>query len=200
MAIWVIIGIIAIGVAQNFFTPESAGQVSQSLMESQPIGAGIPGMAEQNQVIEILELVGNLNIPLILFSFIFYFLAGYLMYSSLLGAVGAAVDNEEDSQQLVFPITFPMILSIMLLFPVARNPEGTLAFWGSVIPFTSPIIMMVRIPYGLPVWELLLSMFLLVGATIGAIWIAAKIYKTGLLMYGKKVNLKELIKWLRYKH
>jgi ABC-2 type transport system permease protein len=200
VAIWVIIGIIAIGVAQNFFTPESAGQVSQSLMESQPIGAGIPGMAEQNQVIEILELVGNLNIPLILFSFIFYFLAGYLMYSSLLGAVGAAVDNEEDSQQLVFPITFPMILSIMLLFPVARNPEGTLAFWGSVIPFTSPIIMMVRIPYGLPVWELLLSMFLLVGATIGAIWIAAKIYKTGLLMYGKKVNLKELIKWLRYKH
>ncbi len=200
VAIWVIIGIIAIGVAQNFFTPESAGQVSQSLMESQPIGAGIPGMAEQNQVVEILELVGNLNIPLILFSFIFYFLAGYLMYSSLLGAVGAAVDNEEDSQQLVFPITFPMILSIMLLFPVARNPEGTLAFWGSVIPFTSPIIMMVRIPYGLPVWELLLSMFLLVGATIGAIWIAAKIYKTGLLMYGKKVNLKELIKWLRYKH
>ncbi len=200
VAIWVILGIIAITAAQSFFTPESAGQMTQSLMESQPMGAGMPAMAEQNQVAEVLELVGSLNIPLILFSFLFYFLAGYLMYSSLLGAVGAAVDNEEDSQQLVLPITFPLILSIMLLFPVARNPEGPIAFWGSVIPFTSPIVMMVRIPYGLPVWELLLSMFLLVAATVGAIWIAAKIYKTGLLMYGKKVNIKELIKWLRYKH
>lgn len=200
VAIWVILGIIAITAAQSFFTPESAGQMTQSLMESQPMGVGMPAMAEQNQVAEVLELVGNLNIPLILFSFLFYFLAGYLMYSSLLGAVGAAVDNEEDSQQLVLPITFPLILSIMLLFPVARNPEGPIAFWGSVIPFTSPIVMMVRIPYGLPVWELLLSMFLLIAATVGAIWIAAKIYKTGLLMYGKKVNIKELIKWLRYKH
>lgn len=200
VAIWVILGIIAITAAQSFFTPESAGQMTQSLMESQPMGVGMPAMAEQNQVAEVLELVGSLNIPLILFSFLFYFLAGYLMYSSLLGAVGAAVDNEEDSQQLVLPITFPLILSIMLLFPVARNPEGPIAFWGSVIPFTSPIVMMVRIPYGLPVWELLLSMFLLIAATVGAIWIAAKIYKTGLLMYGKKVNIKELIKWLRYKH
>ena len=200
VAIWVILGIIAITAAQSFFTPESAGQMTQSLMESQPMGVGMPAMAEQNQVAEVLELVRSLNIPLILFSFLFYFLAGYLMYSSLLGAVGAAVDNEEDSQQLVLPITFPLILSIMLLFPVARNPEGPIAFWGSVIPFTSPIVMMVRIPYGLPVWELLLSMFLLIAATVGAIWIAAKIYKTGLLMYGKKVNIKELIKWLRYKH
>ena len=121
------------------------------------------------------------------------------MYSSLLGAVGAAVDNDEDSQQMVFPITFPLIISIMLLFPIARNPEGPVAFWSSIIPFTSPVAMIARIPYGIPAWELLLSMFLLLLATFGAIWVAAKIYKTGLLMYGKKVTIFELIKWLRYK-
>ncbi|MFA5533489.1 MAG: ABC transporter permease, partial [Mariniphaga sp.] len=92
-----------------------------------------------------------------------------------------------------------LIVSIMLLFPIARNPEGPIAFWGSVIPFTSPVAMLARIPYGVPAWELILSMVLLVLSTLGAIWVAARIYKIGLLMYGKKVNLKELIKWLRYK-
>jgi ABC-2 type transport system permease protein len=149
---------------------------------------------------EIMEMVGNLNLPLILFSFLFYFLAGYLLYSSFLGAVGAAVDNDEDSQQMVFPVTFPLILSIMLLFPIARNPEGQLAFWCSIIPFTSPVAMMARVPYGIPIWELLLSMGLLVLTTIGAIYAAAKIYRVGLLMYGKKVNIREMIKWLRYKN
>lgn len=200
VAIWVLIGIIGLTVAQSFFTPESAQQMSQSLMESrQAMGPNMQETAGQNQVTEILEVIGNLNISLILFSFVFYFLAGYLMYSSLLGAVGAAVDNDEDSQQMVFPITFPLILSIMLLFPISRNPEGPVAFWGSIIPFTSPVAMLARVPYGVPAWELILSMGLLVVATVGAIWVAAKIYKTGLLMYGKKVNLKELIKWLRYK-
>jgi ABC-2 type transport system permease protein len=122
------------------------------------------------------------------------------MYSSLLGAVGAAVDNDEDSQQLVFPITFPLILSIMLLFPIARNPEGPVAFWGSIIPLTSPVAMLARIPYGIATWEILLSMFLLILATVGSIRVAAKIYRTGLLMYGKKVNFKELLKWLRYRN
>ncbi|MGM0621803.1 MAG: ABC transporter permease [Bacteroidota bacterium] len=200
VAIWVVVGLIVLTAMQSFFTPESAQQMGQSIMESrQSMGQGMDQAAAENQVTEALEMIGNLNLGLILFTFVFYFLAGYLMYSSLLGAVGAAVDNDEDSQQMVFPITFPLILSIMLLFPIARNPEGPVAFWGSIIPFTSPVAMLARIPYGIPTWELLLSMFLLLLATLGAIWVAAKIYKTGLLMYGKKVNLKELIKWLRYK-
>jgi ABC-2 type transport system permease protein len=200
VAIWVLLGLVGLVVAQSFFTPESAQQMGQSLMESrQGMGSNMQQMAGQNEITEALELIGNLNIPLILFAFVFYFLAGYLMYSSLLGAVGAAVDNDEDSQQMVFPITFPLILSIMLLFPISRNPEGPVAFWGSIIPFTSPVAMLARVPYGVPTWELLLSMGLLILATIGAIWAAAKIYKTGLLMYGKKVSLKELIKWLTYK-
>lgn len=200
VAIWVVVGMIVLTAMQSFFTPESAQQMGQSLMESrQSMSPEMTQAADQNQITEALEMIGNLNLGLILFTFVFYFLAGYLMYSSLLGAVGAAVDNDEDSQQMVFPITFPLIISIMLLFPIARNPEGPVAFWGSVIPFTSPVAMLARIPYGIPTWELLLSMFLLLLATLGAIWVAAKIYKTGLLMYGKKVNLKELIKWLRYK-
>jgi ABC-2 type transport system permease protein len=201
VAIWVLLGMVGLVVAQSFFTPESAQQMGQTLMESrQGMGPNMQQAGSQNQVAEALELIGNLNIPLIFFSFVFYFLAGYLMYSSLLGAVGAAVDNDEDSQQMVFPITFPLILSIMLLFPIARNPEGPVAFWGSIIPFTSPVAMLARVPYGVPAWELILSMVLLVLATVGAIWVAAKIYKTGLLMYGKKVNLKELIKWIRYRN
>ncbi|MFW5755297.1 MAG: ABC transporter permease [Tangfeifania sp.] len=200
VAIWVVVGFIALTVVQSFFTPESTHQMGQTLMESrQSMSGEMTQVANQNQVAEALEMIGNLNLGLILFTFVFYFLGGYLMYSSLLGAIGAAVDNDEDSQQMFFPITFPLIISIMLLFPIARNPEGPVAFWGSIIPFTSPVAMLARIPYGIPTWELLLSMGLLVLATVGAIWVAAKIYKTGLLMYGKKVNFKELMKWLMYK-
>ncbi len=200
VAIWVLLGIIAVTVIQIFFSPESAQQMGQSLMEARQgmNPAMAQAAAEQNKVNEALEMIGNLNLPLILFAFVFYFLGGYLLYSSLLGAVGAAVDNDEDSQQMVFPITFPLILSIMLLFPIAKNPEGPVAFWASIIPFTSPVAMLARVPYGIPTWELLLSMALLILTLIGAIWVAAKIYRTGLLMYGKKVNFRELIKWLRY--
>ena len=201
VAIWIALGVVVLMGVQSFFSPESAQQVGQSIMESQQqMNPAMAQAAEPNKVLEVMEMIGNLNIPLILFTFIFYFLVGYLLYSSLLGAVGAAVDNEEDSQQMVFPVTIPLILSIMVLFPIARNPEGPVAFWFSMIPLTSPVAMMARIPYGIPTWELLLSMFLLVLTTIGAIAGAAKIYRIGLLMYGKKVNLKELFKWLRYKN
>jgi ABC-2 type transport system permease protein len=201
VAIWIVLGIVVLAGVQSFFTPESAQQMGQSIMESQSqVNPAMAQAAEPNKVLEVMEMIGNLNLPLIMFAFVFYFLMGYLLYSSLLGAVGAAVDNEEDSQQMVFPVTMPLIFSIMVLFPIARNPEGPVAFWFSIIPLTSPVAMMARIPYGIPTWELLLSMFLLVLTTVGAIAAAAKIYRIGLLMYGKKVNLKELIKWLRYKN
>jgi len=200
VAIWILLGIVAIGTVQSFFSPESAQQIGQSVMETQgQMNPALAQAADQNKVMEIVEMIGNLNIPLILFAFVFYFLMGYLLYSSLLGAVGAAVDNDEDSQQMILPVTFPLIISIMLLMLIARNPEGPLAFWASIIPFTSPVIMLARVPYGIPTWELLLSMFLLIITTIGTIAAAAKIYRIGLLMYGKKVNIKELFKWLRYK-
>ena len=204
VAIWIAIGIAAVTVLHGLFSPEQAHQIGQNIMESQQqmIPAANPAVAQAgggNKITELIEMIGNLNLPLILFSFVFYFLGGYLLYSSLLGAVGSAVDNDEDTQQMVFPVTFPLILSIILLFPIAKNPEGPIAFWASMIPLTSPVAMLARVPYDVPAWQLLLSMALLVLATIGAIWAAAKIYRVGILMHGKKVNFKELIKWLRYK-
>ncbi|NQU85815.1 MAG: ABC transporter permease [Mariniphaga sp.] len=203
VAIWIVMGVVILGVVQAFFTPEAAQEMGQNIMETQQQMGAMPGTAQapqQDQITQVLDMIGTLNLPLILFAFVFYFLAGYLLYASLLGSVGAAVDNDEDSQQMVFPVTFPLILSIMLLFPIAKNAEGPVAFWASMIPLTSPVAMMARIPYGIPTWQLLLSMALLIGTTVGAILSAAKIYRIGILMYGKKVNIKELIKWLRYKN
>ena len=178
VAIWIVLGIVVLAGVQSFFSPESAQQMGQSIMENQSsVNTAMAQATEPNKVMEVMEMIGNLNLPLIIFAFIFYFLIGYLLYSSLLGAVGAAVDNDEDAQQMVFPVTMPLILSIMVLFPIARNPEGPVAFWFSIIPLTSPVAMMARIPYGIPTWELLLSMFLLVITTVGAIAAAAKIYR-----------------------
>lgn len=195
LVFWIVlIFLIATGL-QFFLTPDQAEMIQQS--------QGVMGQApqiEQNAVLNAIELVGNLNIPLILGSFLFYFLGGFLMYSSLMGAVGAAVDHEEEAQQLMLPVTIPLIFSIIILFPVVKNPEGSLAFWASMFPFTSPVIMMVRVPYGLPMWELLLSMGILVASIYGTIWVAGKIYRTGILMYGKKVNFKEIVKWLFYRN
>ncbi len=201
VGIWIILGVIALGVMQSFFSPETAQQMGQSVMETQQaMGQNPAAMAGgDNQIAGILESLTNLNIPLIIFGFIFYFLGGYLLYSSLMGAVGAAVDNDEDSQQMVLPLTFPLILSIILLVSISRNPEGSIAFWASMVPFTSPICMLARLPFSPPAWEIALSMILLVATTVGAIWVGAKIYRTGILMYGKKVTFKELAKWLTYK-
>ncbi len=148
---------------------------------------------------EISSLTGGINLAQIFLSFLFYFLAGYLMYSSLFAAVGSAVDAEADTQQFVLPITIPLILAFILIQPIMENPDGTLAFWMSMIPFTSPVIMMVRLPFGVANWELALSIGILVSSFILTTWFAGKIYRTGILMYGKKASYKELWKWLSYK-
>lgn len=147
----------------------------------------------------IQSVVADIPIFKLLFSFLFYFLGGYLLYGALLAAVGSAVDSEADSQQFMMPITIPLIFSFVVAQVVMENPDGPLAFWLSMFPLTSPIIMMVRIPFGVEIWELLLSMVLLIAGFIGATWMAGKIYRTGILMYGKKITYKELWKWLFYK-
>jgi len=129
----------------------------------------------------------------------FYFISGYLLYSSLFAAVGSAVDAEADTQQFILPITIPLLLAIMLIQPVMDNPDGTLAFWMSMIPFTSPVIMMVRLPFGVENWELIISMLSIMIGFVATTFLAAKIYRTGILMYGKKISYKELWKWLSYK-
>lgn len=140
-----------------------------------------------------------IDYAVILGSFLFYFLGGYLLYAALFAAVGSAVDSEADTQQFMMPITVPLILSIVMSQLIITDPHGPVAFWMSMFPLTSPIIMMIRIPFGVPYWEILTSGILLVLGFVFTTWIAAKIYRTGILMYGKKVNYKELWKWLSYK-
>lgn len=155
--------------------------------------------SSKNPMAELSAAAKTLNIPLIAGCFLFYFLGGYLLYSSLFGAIGAAVDSETETQQFMLPITIPIIASIALAQFIIRDPDGPLAFWMSIVPLTSPIIMMVRIPFGVPAWEIALSMILLVGGFIGTTWLASRIYRVGILMYGKKPTYKELSKWIFYK-
>ena len=154
---------------------------------------------KNNWATEFNEAVDTINFPLIIAMFLFYFLAGYLLYSALFAAVGSAVDSETDTQQFMLPITIPLILSVVMVQYVILNPEGTVAFWLSMFPLTSPVIMMVRIPFGIDTWQVLLSMTILILGFIGTTWLAAKIYRTGILMYGKKVNYRELARWIFYK-
>ena len=155
--------------------------------------------ADQSVILaQVAEFTGGINLLQIFLAFIFYFLAGYLMYSALFAAVGSAVDAEADTQQFVLPITIPLILSFVLITPIMENPDGTLAFWMSMIPFTSPVIMMVRLPFGVANWELALSIGILIASFIATTWLAGRIYRTGILMYGKKATYKEIWKWLKY--
>lgn len=149
-------------------------------------------------VIKVFEVVEAINFPVIIGSFLFYFLGGYLLYAAFFAAIGSAVDNEADTQQFMLPVSIPLILGLVVSNFIVNNPEGSLAFWLSIIPFTSPVVMMVRIPFGVPYGELLLSMVLLIAGFLFTTWIAAKIYRTGILMYGKKPSYKELWKWLKY--
>jgi ABC-2 type transport system permease protein len=150
-----------------------------------------------------MELAVNeiLQLPLvtIILSFILFFTGGYLLYSSLYAAIGAAVDNETDTQQFMMPIIMPLMLGMYIGFGVVINdPHGTLATIFSMVPFTSPIVMMMRIPMGVPTWQIIISLVLLFGTFLGMIWLSAKIYRVGILMYGKKPTYKELWKWMRY--
>lgn len=147
---------------------------------------------------ELTESLKSINFGVMLLMFLFYFIGGYLLYGSLFAAIGSAVDNEADTQQFMLPITIPLVFALIMAQFVTNNPTGPVAYWLSIIPFTSPIIMMIRLPFGVPIHEIILSMTLLIFGFIFTTWLAAKIYRTGILMYGKKANYKELWKWLRY--
>jgi len=158
-------------------------------------GSAVNGMVGNMQA-----LFSSVNVPLILFCFAFYFLAGFFFYASLYGAIGSAVNEDmKEAQSLSFPITMLVILSVAMLSIAISNPTGQVAVWGSIIPFSSPIIMMARIPFGVPNtvpwWQLGLSMLMLILGFIFTVWIAAKIYRTGILMYGKKPSWKEMLRW-----
>ena len=147
----------------------------------------------------VMSTIGNINLGQILFAFLFFFVFGYLLYASLFAAIGSAVENEGDSSQLQIPVTIPLLLAFFIAIYAFKAPDSSLVFWGSMIPFTSPIVMLARIPFGVATWELVLSMALLVLTFVVCAWASAKIYKVGILMYGKKSTFKDLWKWLRQK-
>ena len=147
---------------------------------------------------QLLEGLSAINFPVMILSFIFFFIGGYLLYAALFAAIGSAVDNEADTQQFMLPVTIPILFSLIMSQLVISNPSGSVAFWLSIIPFTSPVIMMVRIPFGVPFGELMLSVVLLIAGFMATTWLAARIYRTGILMYGKKISYAELWKWIRH--
>jgi ABC-2 type transport system permease protein len=208
--LWIIFTFIIITAVQTAFpqqfkktqTPQAqiAGQSVALPNETAPASPNtVTADTGNDNMNEVFEAFSSINLPVMIVSFLFYFLFGYLLYGALFAAIGSAVDNETDTQQFMLPVTVPLILSIVVAQTVIQNPESPLAFWLSLIPFTSPVIMMVRIPFGVPTWEIALSIGLLILGFIGTTWLAAKIYRTGILMYGKKSNYRELWKWIRYK-
>jgi ABC-2 type transport system permease protein len=192
---------VALGDSQEILSGSQSMMMSQGKALTAEQLNEFSQQADANSGIAAKLMIGfqNIDIPVMVGSFLFYFLFGYLLYGALFAAIGSAVDNETDTQQFMLPVTIPLILSMVMIGFIISNPNGPVAFWMSIIPFTSPVIMMARIPFGVPVWEVWLSMSLLILGFLATTWLAGKIYRTGILMYGKKVSYKELAKWIRHR-
>ncbi len=204
--IWIIATLILISSFMAVFSDDISGhEISKMKMQNGSIiQENIINTDENTEdinqsIITIYESIQSINFGLVAGSFLFFFIGGYLLYGALFAAIGSAVDGETDTQQFMIPITVPLILSIALSQFIIQDPDGPIAFWFSIFPLTSPVIMMIRIPFGVPFIDLLLAIVFLILGFLGTTWLAAKIYRTGILMYGKKVNYQELWKWIRYK-
>jgi ABC-2 type transport system permease protein len=184
---------------------EMTQTITKSVMDQSQSNAQVPAVRTTTELSpqlaemsRLLDNAMNLNWPLIIFAFVFYFITGYLLYASVFAAIGSAVDNETETQQFMLPVTIPIILALMVAMGTMQNPDSPLAFWFSIIPLTSPIVMMARIPFIVPAWQIILSMGIMIITFLAFVWMAAKVYRTGILMYGKKTSWKEMWKWLRY--
>lgn len=205
--IWIILSVgIFMGV-QGFINDSFAKKMNDQTQIGSVMTKGAPAQLNADELAKIKEEQGNATqifssiseriVPILVY-FIVFFIGGYLLYSSLFAAIGSAVDNETETQQFMLPITIPLIIAIMVMMHAFQNPNSALSFWFSMIPLTSPIIMMARIPFEIPTWQILLSIFILYATIFFTIWMSAKIYRTGILMYGKKTSFKEMIKWIRH--
>ena len=197
--LWIVLTAVIVAVVFGLLGPEVlAGASEMAAMD--PSAAALAASAESSDASVVLSTLAHLPIGRLLGCFLVYFVLGYLLYASFFAAIGSAVENEADTQQLQIPITIPLMLGFFIAFYAAsKNPDGGLAFWGSMIPFTSPIVMLARIPYDPPFWQILLSVGLLLLTFIGSAWVSAKIYKVGILMFGKKSTFADLWKWLKQK-
>jgi ABC-2 type transport system permease protein len=196
--IWIFLTMALVTVIRTAILPDTGikeitGSIPQNLMEQNQPDLVRPTDSEEipPQIIEFTKLFDNAmnqQWGLIIFSFIFYFITGYFLYASIFAAIGSAVDNETETQQFMLPVTIPIILGLMVAMGTMQNPESSLSFWFSIIPLTSPIVMIARIPFGVPYWQIAVSMVLMIITFIAFVWMAAKVYRTGILMYGKRLR------------
>ncbi len=196
--LWIILSVVLVTAASQFMGQD----MMQSLQNAPEMMTGPEAAMVQGTPGELQTILGTLsNIPWVklIVSFLIFFILGYLLYASLFAAVGSAVENEGDAAQLQLPLTIPLMIAYFIILMAFKNPDGGLVVWTSMIPFTSPIVMLARIPYGVPMWQLVLSIALLFFTFIGCAWVSAKIYKVGILMFGKKSTFSDLWKWLKQK-
>ena len=205
--LWIVLAVVIIVGVNATIGFDSIAGAGPEQMEQMEQMAGMSGMdmsmldslasGENDRMSAVIETLRDLNYGQLIFSFVVYFLLGYLLYASLFAAIGSAVDNEGDSTQLQLPVTIPLLLAFFIAFYTFEAPDSQLAFWGSVIPFTSPIVMLARLPFGVPVWELALSIALLLLTFVALAYVSARIYRVGLLVSGKKTTFSDLWKWLK---
>lgn len=199
--LWIVLTVAIVGVVGALAGPSLASGLDPAEM-SQMAGmdAGqLAGMTGSSELGVIISSLSNMHLGTILVCFLIFFVLGYMLYASLFAAIGSAVENEGDSSQLQMPVTVPLMIAFFVALYAFKAPESTLVFWCSLIPFTSPIVMLARLPYGVPAWELVLSIVLLALTFALCAWLSAKIYKVGILMFGKKTTWKDLWKWLKQK-
>lgn len=208
-ALWIVLTLAIVGIGGAAFGPKllQKMQGSDAMEQTAQMAAMGTGFNIQDAVATmedsglktILTTLGNIHWGQLIIAFLVYFVLGYLLYASLFAAVGSAVENESDSQQLQLPITIPLIIGFFIALMAMRNPYSQVVWWGSMIPFTSPIVMLARIPYGVPGWELILSVAILIATFALCAWASAKIYRAGILIFGKKSTWADLWKWLKQK-
>ena len=208
--LWIVLTLVIVGVVGGVvgldklkgMDPEQMAQMTQ-MPGMDATGMDLNALTEaaaaqpESEMSVIMTTLAHIPWGTLIVSFFIFFILGYLLYASLFAAIGSAVENEADTQQLQLPLTIPLLIAYMIVFVAFRNPDSGVALWGSMIPFTSPIVMLARIPYGVPMWQLILSIALLFATFLACAWLSAKIYKVGILMFGKKSTYKDLWKWLK---
>lgn len=210
--LWIVLTVVIVAGVSSFIgfdsmMESSTMQTEQMMQMTEGLGVEAEAMAmpdpaaiaEDGEMGAVLSTLKDLDYGMLILGFVIYFALGYLLYASLFAAIGSAVENEADTQQLQLPVTIPLMIAFFIAFYAFKAPDSAVVFWGSMIPLTSPIVMLARIPFGVPVWELILSIALLVLTFIACGWASAKIYRIGILMFGKKTTFKDLWKWLKQK-
>ncbi|WP_300903871.1 ABC transporter permease [uncultured Alistipes sp.] len=197
--IWGVLIVVLGSFVMPMLLPEEVLAGAQAMQQGMPDATALAGV-DPDMLQAVAAVTDTAYIAKLFGCLVLFVFGGYLLYSAMFAAVGSAVDNVQDTQQFQLPITLPIILALIVMMTVIKDPNSPLAFWCSMIPFTSPIVMMARVPYGIPWWEVALSLAILYASFVAMVWFAAKIYRVGIFMYGKKPSFKELLKWVRYKY